>query len=77
MQFQQGLLQGEQDTDIVREARKTVRLGEEGERPCEEGACQSEGDSDGVGIPILCIDFFYLFLQSEYDCFFITYIAFI
>ena len=29
--------QGEWYTDIVREARKTVRRGEEGKRPCHEG----------------------------------------
>ena len=44
---QQGLLQGERDTDIVREARKAVQLGKERERPCQTGTCQSEGDSDG------------------------------
>lgn len=27
--------------------RKTVQRGEEGERPCQTGTCQSEGDSDG------------------------------
>ena len=39
--------QGERDTDIVREARKAVQRGEERERPCQKGTCQSEGDSDG------------------------------
>ena len=39
--------QGEWDTDIVREARKAVQRGKEGERPCQKGTCQSEGDSDG------------------------------
>ena len=43
----QGLLQGEWDTDIIREARKAVQRGEEGERPCQKGTCQGEGDSDG------------------------------
>ena len=44
---QQGLLQGEWDTDIVRKARKAVQRGEEGKRPCQTGTCQGEGDSDG------------------------------
>ena len=39
--------QGELDTDIVREARTAIQRGEEGERPCQTGTCQSEGDSDG------------------------------
>ena len=39
--------QGEWDTDIVREARTAVQRGEEGERPCQKGTCQGEGDSDG------------------------------
>ena len=40
--------QGEWDTDIVREARKSVQRGKERERPCRKGTCQGEGDSDGV-----------------------------
>ena len=40
-------VQGEWDTDIVREARKAVQRGEEGKRPCQKGTCQGEGDSDG------------------------------
>ena len=39
--------QGEWDTDIIREARKAVQRGEEGERPCQKGTCQGEGDRDG------------------------------
>ena len=27
--------------------RKTVQRGEEGERPCQKGTCQGEGDRDG------------------------------
>ena len=32
--------QVEWDTDIVREARKAVQRGEEGERPCQKGTCR-------------------------------------
>ena len=39
--------QGERDTDIVREARKAVQRGYEGERPCQKGTCQGEGDRNG------------------------------
>ena len=39
--------QGEWDTDIVREARKSVQRGKERERPCRKGTCLGEGDSDG------------------------------
>ena len=42
-----GLLQGKWGTDIVREARTAVQRGEEGERPCQKGTCQGEGDRDG------------------------------
>ena len=32
--------QVEWDTDIVREARRAVQRGEEGERPCQKGTCR-------------------------------------
>ena len=39
--------QGAWDTDLVREARTAFQRGEEGERPCQKGTCQGEGDRDG------------------------------
>ena len=43
---EQGLLQGEGNPDILREAGSSLP-GEEGERLCETGACEGEGDRDG------------------------------
>ncbi|MBQ0007667.1 MAG: hypothetical protein KBT40_02975 [bacterium] len=34
--------QEERHTDIVREERKSGRKGEEGERRCQKGACESD-----------------------------------
>ena len=40
-------MQGEWDTDVVREKRPSILGGEKGEGPCPPGTRQSEGNRDG------------------------------